>query len=300
MRNLNSLATFVQVAKHESVTKAANHMHLTQQAVSHQIKKLEDELGVLLFKRAHRKIYLTQEGRCLLMTAEKHLSALETEMFKVKQDLGELTGSVSIGCTLELATFILAPIVASFKVMHPQVHIDIALQDDAMTVNGVVNGQTDLGLVVFSSEVQLLDIRAFRTERFVTVASRQFIETHGEITDFRQLIETDIVDYHPNCPSMTMWVSKNEKKLLKLLETKTASVSVNDDRLIKHFVMEGLGIANVPRILMEEELEGGDALEILPHAKSISAGIDVISMKDRIFPAQVSAFIQHLKEPIAY
>jgi len=126
------------------------------------------------------------------------------------------------------------------------------------------------------------------------------IETHGEITDFRQLIEVDIVDYHPNCPSMTMWVSKNDKKLLKRLEAKTASISANDDRLIKHFVMADLGIANVPRILMEEELDKGDALEILPHAKSISAGIDVISMKDRIFPAQVSAFIQHLNKSTAH
>ncbi|MCV2403556.1 LysR family transcriptional regulator [Marinomonas sp. C2222] len=295
MRNLNNLATFVQVAKHESVTKAASRLYLTQQAVSHQIKKLEEELGVVLFKRANRKIHLTPEGRSLLVTAEKHLSALEEEMIKVKGQSGALVGSLSIACTMELATLLLAPAIEKFKKSHPQVHIDIALQDDAITVNNVVNGKTDIGMVVFSSGHRLLDICPFRTEAFITVASHQFIATHGAVTDFGQVVDLDIIDYQMDCPSMKTWLGKNDKKQIKRLEVKTASIAANDDRLIKDFVMAGLGIANLPRMLVEKELASGEVIEILPNSKSISAGIDLVTMKDRVLPAHVSAFLEHLK-----
>ncbi|RNF68993.1 LysR family transcriptional regulator [Marinomonas rhizomae] len=152
VRNLNNLATFVQVAKHGSVTKASKKLHLTQQAVSYQIKKLEDELGVLLFKREHRKIYLTQEGRTLLKTAEKHLSALEHDVLRVKYDHAAIVGSIKIGTTMELANLMLVPIIVSFKKRYPQVCVELALQDDAMTVNNIIHGDSDLGLVVFSQK----------------------------------------------------------------------------------------------------------------------------------------------------
>lgn len=296
MRNLNNLATFVQVAKYESVTKAASRLYLTQQAVSHQIKKLEEELGIVLFKRANRKIYLTPEGRELQVTAEKHLSALEEEVIKVKRNFGSLFGTLSIACTLELATLLLVPVIDTFKKMHPQVNIDIELQEDEVTVNNVVNGKTDIGMVVFSSDNRLLDVYPFRAETFITVASHQFIAAHGEITDFKQVVDLDIIDYQMDCPSMKTWLGKNDKKLVKRLEVKTASIAANDDRLIKDFVMAGLGMANLPRVLVEKELASKEVIEILPHSKSISAGIDVVTMKDRVLPAHVIAFIEHLKK----
>ena len=298
MRHLNNLATFVQVAKYESVTKAANRLYLTQQAVSHQIKKLEEELGIVLFTRANRKIYLTPEGRELLLTAEKHLAALDAEMNKVKRDTGSLFGHISLSCTMELATLLLVPVVESFKKQHPQVSIEIVLQDDGASVDHVVGGKIDIGIVVFSSESRLLEVSALRSEAFVTVASRAFIATHGEITDFSQLLELDIIDYQMDCPSMKTWLGKNDAKLRKRLEAKSASIAANDDRLIKDLLLADLGIANLPRVLVEKELASGDVVEILPAAKSISAGIDVVTMKGRVLPAHVVAFIEHLKKAV--
>lgn len=294
MRHLNNLATFVQVANHQSVTQASKSLHLTQQAVSHQIKKLEEELGVLLFKRAHKKIYLTQEGKALLKTAEKHLQALEHDLAQVKYDTATLKGKVKIGSTLELATLILAPLIVSFKELYPQISIELELQDDGQTEQGIVHGEADVGLVVFSSKKELLDIRSLRKEAFITVASKDFIEQEGPFTSFQNVVDSQIVDYQPDCPSMSTWLNKNDKKMMKLLATKTPSVVANDDRLIKEFVMAGLGIANVPKALFEEELRQGTVVEILPKSKGISAGIDLISMKDRTLPSQVEAFIEHV------
>lgn len=233
-----------------------------------------------------------------MVTAGKYLSGLEEEMLKVRQDSGCLFGSLSIGCTMELATLLLAPVIVTFKKLHPQVKIELELHDDAMTVNKIIHGKTDIGVVVFSSDTQLLDIQPCRTERFVTVANHEFFDAHENITDLKQIVDLDIIDYQMDCPSMKTWLGKNDKKLVKLLEVKTASISANDDRLIKEFVMSGLGIANVPKMLVEEELANGEVVEILPNAESISAGIDLVTMKDRVLPAHIVAFIEHVKTSV--
>ncbi|TXR52041.1 LysR family transcriptional regulator [Reinekea thalattae] len=299
MRQLNSLATFIQVAKDESVTKAAARLHLTQQAVSQQIKKLEEELGVKLFNRAHRKIYLTPEGEQLLKHASGYLAALESEMLNLKNDSQALTGHISISCTLELATLVLAPVIEQFKQQQPQVTLQIDLQSDATSVDNVKQGKTDIGIVVFSSGEKLIDISPLRKEAFITVASAQYLKHHGPIEKFEQILMRDIIDYQMDCPSMRTWLAKNNKALVKKLELKTAAIAANDDRLIKDFVMQGLGVANLPRLLVANELKEKQLIEILPNAKSISAGIDIITMKDRILPAQVAAFLKVLKSPLS-
>ncbi|MFT2092518.1 LysR family transcriptional regulator [Paraglaciecola sp. 2405UD69-4] len=295
MRNLNNLATFVQVAKYQSVTKASDKLHLTQQAVSYQVKKLEEALGVLLFKRAHRKIYLTQEGKTLLKTAEKHLTALEQDIFDAKYKHSVVVGHVKLGTTLELASLVLAPLIESFKLKHPQVSVEILLQDDASTVQNIIHNDTDLGIVVFSSEPQLLNVTPFKQEQFITLASTDFIKNHGPFTCFTDVINSEIIDYHADCPSLKTWLSKNDKKLVKQLATKSASIAANDVRLLKQFVMAGAGIANVPATLFADELKQGKVAEILPKSQTISASIDLIYMKDRVLPSHVSAFIEHLQ-----
>lgn len=295
MRNLNGLATFVQVAKYESVTKAAKKLHLTQQAVTSQVKKLEEELGIILFKRAHKKIFLTQEGMQLLEIAEQHLSNLEANILKVKNGLGTLQGSIVIGCSLELADLILTPIIIAFKEKHPEITIDLRLQDDPQTIDQVMNGRLDIGIVVFTTNHNLLDVTPFHTEAFATLASKNFIENNECISDYKDVISKDIIDYHPDCPSMKMWLSKNDKALIKSIDIKLASVAANDDRIIKKFVMANLGIANVPKQLFADELARGEVVEILPESNAISAGIDLISMKGRVMPAQISTFIEFIK-----
>ena len=84
--DFNKIRTFITVADQESVTKAAGILHVTQQAVSHQISSLEEDLGMTLFVRANRKIFLTREGVQVLEQSIQRLCSLEADLLRLKND----------------------------------------------------------------------------------------------------------------------------------------------------------------------------------------------------------------------
>jgi DNA-binding transcriptional LysR family regulator len=91
------LRTFVKVAKLGHLTKASEALHLTQPAVTAQIKAIEQELGIALFERRHGRITLTKAGEMLIPDAEKTLDIFNALLGKARQIKGEITGQLLIG-----------------------------------------------------------------------------------------------------------------------------------------------------------------------------------------------------------
>ncbi len=220
--DFNRLKTFTTVARLGSITKAANTLHLTQQAVSSQINLLEEDLGILLFKRANN----------------------------------------------EIAEIMLSDYITGFKKEYPEVKFEFVLGEDTQSEEAVLSGKLDLAFVVFSKEVKLLKLVPFRNEEFITVGSSKFIKKQKvDIKKFLDLLDYPIIDFKVECPSLKTWILKNDKKLMKHFENKTATIAANDDRMIKSLVLAGHGIANVRRSLVQNELKKGSLVEILPNSK---------------------------------
>jgi len=288
----NRLKTFTTVAKLESITKAASLLHLTQQAVSSQIQLLEEDLGVLLFKRANRKIYLTKEGRRINATVSSNFTLMENDISIVVNDLNSLEDTIVIGASTEIAELMLGDLISEFHKSYPGVKFEFILGEDSQTEAGILEGRLDIGFVVFSKEVKLLEIRPYRSEEFVTVASTKFLKNNKcRIDKLVDILDYPVIDFKPECPSLRTWVLKNDKKLLKHFENKTAAFSANDDRMIKKLVLSDLGIANMPKTLVEKELSEGITQVLLPGFKNIKAGIDIISMKRKTTSLAVQKFV---------
>ncbi len=119
------LRTLVAIAESGSFTKAAARVHLTQSAISLQIKRLEEQVGRKLFERGARAIVLTQEGELLLSFARRILALhKEAEGLLVDLDLG---GHVHFGAPEYFDTGILAMLLAQFRRQHPRVQLEITI-----------------------------------------------------------------------------------------------------------------------------------------------------------------------------
>src|SRR5665811_2394619 len=94
---LFQLRYFITIAETQSFTQAAHRLHLSQPALSHQIKQLENELGARLFNRTSRRVDLTQDGRAFLPLAQNVLSKAGEAQQKMKERLGVAAGEVSFG-----------------------------------------------------------------------------------------------------------------------------------------------------------------------------------------------------------
>ena len=145
--DVRQLKFFVKVATCESFTKAAEQLHIAQPALSIAIRKLEDELEVLLFNRRDRKISLTAEGEALLLHAQGILQGISAAKQEIADLRGLLKGEVRVGLTPMLSSFFFPRIISSFKQCHPGLKIAIS-GDSAWSIQRkIASGELDVGVI---------------------------------------------------------------------------------------------------------------------------------------------------------
>jgi DNA-binding transcriptional LysR family regulator len=147
MRNLDTslLRAFVAVAETASMTAAANVLHLTQAAVSQQIKRLEDALGCLLFTRDRRGLRLTGAGERLFGQA-KRLLALNDAIWS-EMTAQAVTGEVRLGIPHDLVSTHLPPALKAYTAAHPQVMVTLVCRASPDIRRALAVGEIDLAVV---------------------------------------------------------------------------------------------------------------------------------------------------------
>lgn len=149
------LRVFYEAAQHESFTKAAEALFLTQPAVSFQIKALEDELGVRLFHRHNNRVLLTEVGQLLFGYAgqiRELYDRAETDVVRLTQHVG---GRLAVGVASVIAKYVMAKPIGGFKKRHPRISIVIETGNTDWLVGRLRDGNVDLAIV--SDPVDLPD-----------------------------------------------------------------------------------------------------------------------------------------------
>lgn len=142
------LRYFLTIVREESMTKAAEVLHITQPTLSRQIVQMEDEMGVKLFDRSARKIVLTNEGLLLRRRAEEILELVDkTEKELTRQD-ETVEGVVSIGCGDLAAVHLLPPLLKRFHARYPAVTFDLYTGTADHIKDRMDRGLTDIGLLL--------------------------------------------------------------------------------------------------------------------------------------------------------
>lgn len=145
------------VAREESISCAAELLHLTQSTLNRQLAQLEDEIGVKLLERSGKKITLTNEGQLLYRRAEEVVSLVD----KAERELIELDqlieGKITIGCE-ELAAFtVVSELLSSFLQLYPSVTIDIFTANSDLVKEQMDRGLLDIGLLLEPEDTDKYD-----------------------------------------------------------------------------------------------------------------------------------------------
>lgn len=164
------LRYFLTVVREESITKAAETLHITQPTLSRQLSQLEEETGVKLFYRGTRKISLTNEGLLLRRRAEEILQLVDkTERELVEQE-EQIEGMVSIGCGEIASVQLLPEMFRSFREKYPRVSFDIFTATADLVKEQMDRGLLDIGLLLEPVDVEKYDfIRLDRKENWVVL-----------------------------------------------------------------------------------------------------------------------------------
>lgn len=163
------LQVFYTVAKVLSFTKAAETLHMTQPAVTFQVKQLEEFFNTRLFDRTHNKITLTEAGKIVYDYAEKILDHYEKMNSEVRELTGEVTGSLLIGASTTIAEYMLPNLLGAFKRQFEDVNIRLQVGNTDAIVAMVENNMIDLGVVEAPVYNKNLEVEVCRLDEMVLI-----------------------------------------------------------------------------------------------------------------------------------
>jgi LysR family cyn operon transcriptional activator len=166
---LRHLRYFLAVAAALNFTRAAERVHVTQSTLSHQIKQLEDELGIALFDRIDKRVVLTEAGEEFLDYASRALREIDLGLGALKRDTAQAAGELRIGATHTFNLGFIPDCIATFHNRHPNVKVmveELAADDIAARLQ---EGRLDLGIAYRPTVPSTLQFEALYNEEMVLV-----------------------------------------------------------------------------------------------------------------------------------
>ena len=144
------LRAFIAVAEAHSFSTAAQHLHLTQSAVSKRVATLEHQLGKRLFDRIGRQVRLTEAGQRLLPRAHQILELMDDTQRSLQHDQHEITGRLTLGTSHHIGLHRLPSILRRFRQNYPNVQLDLRFLDSEDAYHGIKEGELELAVVTLA------------------------------------------------------------------------------------------------------------------------------------------------------
>jgi LysR family transcriptional regulator, transcriptional activator of the cysJI operon len=169
------LQVFYTVARLLSFTKAAETLHMTQPAVTFQVRQLEDYFNTRLFDRTHNRVALTEAGRKIYEYCER-IFELYAEMENgVRELTGDMSGPLILGASTTIAEYMLPALLRGFKEQHPEVNLRLRVSNTEGIVSMVENSMIDLGVVEAPVSNKNLSVEICRLDQLVVIT----LPNHG-------------------------------------------------------------------------------------------------------------------------
>ena len=256
---LRHLRTITAVARHRSLTKAGEELFLTQSAVSQQIRRLEEELGVEVFRRTSRSVELTAEGRVILGYAHRVLAEVDGMQTELEEISGLLAGHLRIGGVYPTGPYDLFGLLAEFHAAHPGVaiHMVEATQDDVL--EALRTDELDCAFAAVDPDTLGDEFAAtllWEEEIVVALPAGHDLCRRERIT-LEELAAEGLIAYRENSALRR----RLERTMAELgLEPRNAFICT-EMGAVRALASKGLGVAVIPRSIAEEP---GPPIELRP------------------------------------
>lgn len=281
------LRTFLAIAATHNFTRAAERVHLTQAAVSAQIKALEAETGVPLFARVNKKVFLTEAGELLVRRAERLLKAHDEALLALKE-LGEAEkGRLRIGTASTMASNELLPtILAELKHAYPQAQVIVRRATSTEIVTQILQNDLDIGLV--SLPVEASDIRAEVLQRDRLMA---IMQPHHSLAHQRSITPIQLAAE----PLILGEQGGNTRRLIDMFFEKSGVrpeviMELGSMTSIKRMVEHGLGLSIGPQSSVREEVKAGKLIALPIRGFKDHWELGLVSLKSEHVPPLQQAF----------
>jgi len=287
---LNQLQIYLKIVQLQSVTKAAEELHLTQPAVSIQLKNFQNQFEIPLTEVVGRKIYITDFGKEIAVAAENIINQvhhINQKMFSYK---GQLTGRLKIS-VVSTGKYVMPYFLADFLKQNSAIELLMDVTNKNKVIESLENNEVDFALVsILPTSINVEKLDLLKNKLYLVGNTK---------TNFKKRIKTrDIFKELPlifrekgsgTRQKMESFIERNHLEYLKKME-------LTSNEAVKQALLAGLGYSIMPLIGIKNELHNHD-LQIIPvKGLPITTTWSLIWLKGKKHAPASLAFLNYLKK----
>ncbi len=255
------LQVFHTVARLLSFTKAADALHMTQPAVTFQVRQLEEYFNTRLFDRTHNRITLTEVGEKVYEYAETIFEQYALMENTVKEMTGDINGVLMIGASTTIAEYMLPVLLGDFKIKYPDVRIRLRVSNTEEIVSMVESNTIDLGVVEAPVTNKSLVVTLCRMDRLVAI-----VPPRHPLAEYQEVSVEDLVNY----PYISREEGSGTREVINdyfaraglPLYKLNIVMELGSPEAIKGAVTSGMGVSILSRAAIQKDLQLGLLQEV--------------------------------------
>src|ERR1700739_391178 len=289
---LSALRAFEAAARHISFSKAADELHVTPAAISHQIHALEEDLGVRLFHRMNRSIELTASARILLPGLTEAFAGIQSSVRRLRAHND--TGTLTVTASPSIAGKWLVLRLHRFQEQHPEIDVRISATD---TVVDLTRGDFDIAIRYGHGKYPGLDVELLFTNEVFPACSPQLLAAGPPLQtpdDLRHhaLIHDQAVERDPLVPTWPMWLKAAGVKDMPA----TAGLSFNNMSLPLDAAIAGNGVVLAYSTIAAADIAAGRLVRLFSLALPDHFAYYVVTAPGALERPKVRAFRDGLRQ----
>ncbi len=258
--NLNDLVAFVAVARERSFTRAASRLGVSQSALSHTIRGLEERMDIRLLTRTTRSVAPTQAGDRLLATVGTHLDEIEAGLAALGELRDRPAGHFRITSTDHAAETILWPAMEQIAKTYPDITLEVVID---YGLSDIVADRFDAGVRIGEAIAKdMIAVRIGPDLEMAVVATPGYLEAHGTPRTPQELVGHNCINLRlASAGGLYAWEFEKDGREINVRVD--GQFTFNASRLIGMAVRAGHGLASVPIDQVQDHLASGALVRVL-------------------------------------
>lgn len=289
--DINQLEVLSVVAREKSFSRAAEVLDRTQPAVSQAIRRLEQEVGEKLFDRSSKDGTLTLAGEILVDYAKQMLNLRQTAHDAIKEMRDLQHGKVTISAN-EHTVFYLLPVIEEFRRQHPLIKIEVRRGVASRIPKEVMAREVELGVISFKPNDNSVVSISVLSDELALIVSHEHSLANKTSVSIKELSAENFIAHNAPSPYRQKVIESFEKHNTKL----NISIELPSLEAIKRLVEKGVGVALVPKLTAQNEIEGGRLKALSVKEMKLERKLNIIYRRNSVLSHAAKVFLKLAKE----
>ncbi len=286
--NERKLRIFYEVSKQLNMTKVAEKLYVSQPSISQAISDLEKDLGVKLFDRMGKKLYLTHEGEVFLNYARRILNIYDEAARAIKEMNVLNRGKLVIGASTTIGIYILPDIIGRFSKLYSNVDISIIIENTENIVKLVEENHLDIAFVEGPVHSEEIEVQKFYEDKLVFITCKDHPWVKKKTVKNEEIAEEKIIMREKGSGTREVFVSALEQKSIDY----NIFMEFGHTEAIKKAVEAGLGVSCISKRCIKDEISYGKLAEVNIEGLTINRSLFFIHHKDKYLSNLINTFIE--------